>query len=503
MVRLVRLQRRIGGRAPAAWPPTRSSSPTRPPPRRPSPGSGRATSTSARSSVVGAACGAVAGLVAITPASGFVTAGGALVIGLVAGGLCYSATLLRARSKVDDALDVFAVHGVGGMFGAIATGVFATAAVQEAYTGLIDGNAGQVGIQLVAVVASSPTRSSPRSSSSSSSTLILGIRVPRAGGDGPRPRPPRRGRLPGLRAAGAALGPLGAPGAGAAPPPSTPGRRVRRRPVPRRVRARRPARGRTGCPRGPILEPELAAHRPGEVARREQADPGAARGVVAPDERLEDPIPPSAGMPGPSSVTASNTRPPSRQPRISIRPPSRGVLGAVLEQVFEQPPEQVGRGDRRERPLGERDVELVAAEDRGQRGHRRLGHGRDVGRPSDGRVLARTRRPARIESTIPSSRSTWRSASSCQRRCLAPPVAGLRPMSSRRARTTASGVRSSWVTIVASRARASSIARRLSPGPRPRAGGGPSRRSRRAGPRASRGSGHRPRGTRGARPSGR
>ena len=82
-------------------------------------------------SVIGAACGAVAGLVAITPASGFVTAGGALVIGLAAGGLCYSATLLRARIKVDDALDVFAVHGVGGMFGAIATGVFATSAVQK------------------------------------------------------------------------------------------------------------------------------------------------------------------------------------------------------------------------------------------------------------------------------------------------------------------------------------------------------------------------------------
>jgi ammonium transporter, Amt family len=102
-------------------------------------------------SVVGAACGAVAGLVAITPASGFVTAGGALVIGLAAGGLCYSATLLRARSKVDDALDVFAVHGVGGAFGAIATGVFATAAVQESYRGLIDGNAGQVATQLLAV----------------------------------------------------------------------------------------------------------------------------------------------------------------------------------------------------------------------------------------------------------------------------------------------------------------------------------------------------------------
>jgi Amt family ammonium transporter len=102
-------------------------------------------------SVVGAACGAVAGLVAITPASGYVTAGGALLIGLVAGGLCYSATLLRARVKVDDALDVFAVHGVGGMFGAIATGVLATSAIQPAYKGLIDGNAGQVVTQLIAV----------------------------------------------------------------------------------------------------------------------------------------------------------------------------------------------------------------------------------------------------------------------------------------------------------------------------------------------------------------
>jgi ammonium transporter, Amt family len=102
-------------------------------------------------SVVGAACGAVAGLVAITPASGFVTPGGAILIGLVAGGLCYSATLLRARLKVDDALDVFAVHGVGGVFGAMATGVLATSAVQQAYKGLIDGNPGQVVTQLIAV----------------------------------------------------------------------------------------------------------------------------------------------------------------------------------------------------------------------------------------------------------------------------------------------------------------------------------------------------------------
>jgi ammonium transporter, Amt family len=102
-------------------------------------------------SVVGAACGAVAGLVAITPASGFVTPGGALLIGLVAGGLCYSATLLRERVRVDDALDVFAVHGVGGVFGALATGVLATSAVQASYKGLIDGNPGQVLTQLIAV----------------------------------------------------------------------------------------------------------------------------------------------------------------------------------------------------------------------------------------------------------------------------------------------------------------------------------------------------------------
>ncbi|HEU4920543.1 MAG TPA: ammonium transporter [Candidatus Limnocylindrales bacterium] len=102
-------------------------------------------------SVVGAACGAVAGLVAVTPASGFVTAGGALLIGLFVGGLCYSATLLRSRLKIDDALDVFAVHGVGGTFGAVATGVFATTAINPLGRGLIDGNPGQVLTQTVAI----------------------------------------------------------------------------------------------------------------------------------------------------------------------------------------------------------------------------------------------------------------------------------------------------------------------------------------------------------------
>ncbi len=103
-------------------------------------------------SLVGAISGAVAGLVAITPASGFVDASSAIVIGMAAGSICYGAILLRERLKIDDALDVWAVHGVGGTLGAILTGVFAVAAVGGA-KGLIDGNAGQIGIQLMAVVA--------------------------------------------------------------------------------------------------------------------------------------------------------------------------------------------------------------------------------------------------------------------------------------------------------------------------------------------------------------
>ncbi len=103
-------------------------------------------------SVTGAVAGGVAGLVAITPASGFVDASSAIIIGLAAGITCYAAILLRERLKVDDALDVWAVHGVGGTLGAILTGVFAVAAVGGA-SGLVDGNAGQVGKQLVAVAA--------------------------------------------------------------------------------------------------------------------------------------------------------------------------------------------------------------------------------------------------------------------------------------------------------------------------------------------------------------
>jgi Amt family ammonium transporter len=106
-------------------------------------------------SVIGAACGAVAGLVAITPASGFVNVGGALAIGFAAGSICYLAIHLRERIRVDDALDVWAVHGVGGTVGALLTGVFATTTINAAgANGLLYGNPKQLGLQAIAVAAS-------------------------------------------------------------------------------------------------------------------------------------------------------------------------------------------------------------------------------------------------------------------------------------------------------------------------------------------------------------
>ena len=105
-------------------------------------------------SVVGAVSGAVAGLVAITPASGYVDVSGALAIGLAAGSVCYGAILLRERLQVDDALDVWAVHGVGGTLGAILTGVFASTAVNPVVNGgglLESGNPQLLVNQVIAV----------------------------------------------------------------------------------------------------------------------------------------------------------------------------------------------------------------------------------------------------------------------------------------------------------------------------------------------------------------
>ena len=104
-------------------------------------------------SVLGIASGAVAGLVAITPAAGFVAPMGGLIIGLVAGVVCFwGATSLKRMMGYDDSLDAFGVHGIGGIVGAILTGVFAVKAIGgDAASGLIEGNAGQVVTQLIGI----------------------------------------------------------------------------------------------------------------------------------------------------------------------------------------------------------------------------------------------------------------------------------------------------------------------------------------------------------------
>ncbi|HEY3347602.1 MAG TPA: ammonium transporter [Nitrospirota bacterium] len=105
--------------------------------------------------VLGAASGAVAGLVAITPASGFVSPMPSIIIGLVAGVICYTAVSLKSKLGYDDSLDAFGVHGVGGATGALLTGLFATVAVNSAGAdGLFYGNASLLYKQAIAVAAS-------------------------------------------------------------------------------------------------------------------------------------------------------------------------------------------------------------------------------------------------------------------------------------------------------------------------------------------------------------
>jgi Amt family ammonium transporter len=107
---------------------------------------------SKRPTMLGAATGAVAGLVAITPAAGFVDITGAIVIGLVVSIICYFfVVVVKPKLGYDDSLDAFGVHGVGGMWGAIATGIFATPAIQSAYSGALAGNPKQLVTQLIAV----------------------------------------------------------------------------------------------------------------------------------------------------------------------------------------------------------------------------------------------------------------------------------------------------------------------------------------------------------------
>ena len=111
-------------------------------------------SSRGKPTVLGAASGAVAGLVAITPASGYVGPMSAMVIGAGGGILCYSACMLKARLGYDDSLDVVGVHGVGGTWGALATGLFASKAINpDAADGLFFGNPHQFVVQVIAVLA--------------------------------------------------------------------------------------------------------------------------------------------------------------------------------------------------------------------------------------------------------------------------------------------------------------------------------------------------------------
>lgn len=105
--------------------------------------------------VLGAASGAVAGLVAITPASGFVGPMPSIMIGVGAGVFCYLAVLWKSKWGYDDALDVVGIHGIGGIWGALATGLFASKVINPAGAdGLFHGNPAQLGIQVLAVVVS-------------------------------------------------------------------------------------------------------------------------------------------------------------------------------------------------------------------------------------------------------------------------------------------------------------------------------------------------------------
>jgi Amt family ammonium transporter len=103
--------------------------------------------------VIGICTGAVAGLVAITPAAGFVGVLGAVVIGILVSVVCFfMVSVVKHKYGYDDSLDAFGVHGIGGIIGALATGLLATPAIQSSYSGLFYGNPKQLGIQLIATV---------------------------------------------------------------------------------------------------------------------------------------------------------------------------------------------------------------------------------------------------------------------------------------------------------------------------------------------------------------
>ncbi|NLT02681.1 MAG: ammonium transporter [Bacteroidales bacterium] len=104
--------------------------------------------------VVGVCTGAVAGLVAITPAAGFVGVSGALIIGVVVSVVCFlMVAFVKPKLGYDDSLDAFGVHGIGGIIGALLTGVLATSLIQPDYSGVVEGNWHQLGVQAIATLA--------------------------------------------------------------------------------------------------------------------------------------------------------------------------------------------------------------------------------------------------------------------------------------------------------------------------------------------------------------
>ena len=105
-----------------------------------------------RPSSLGVVSGAVAGLVAITPAAGYVGVGSAIVIGMIGGLVCYATLLFRVNKGLDESLDAWAIHGMGGLWGAIATGIFATAAI-GGFSGLLEGNVDQFIANIVGALA--------------------------------------------------------------------------------------------------------------------------------------------------------------------------------------------------------------------------------------------------------------------------------------------------------------------------------------------------------------
>ena len=132
-----------------------------------------------RATAVGAATGAVVGLVAITPAAGFVTPMGAMAIGALGAGASFAAMQLRAKTRVDDALDVFACHGVGGIVGALLTGVFASKAVNPGGAdGLLYGGSHLILAQFLAVAATLGLAGGMTFVVLHAIRVVMGLRVP-------------------------------------------------------------------------------------------------------------------------------------------------------------------------------------------------------------------------------------------------------------------------------------------------------------------------------------